>query len=288
MIIQTKQDAVTRIDLKGFDSNFHQHILFLSDIHIDSPYCDLKLLKKHLDEAKDRNAIILTAGDLFDGMQGQNDPRRSYKELKASLKGIDYFDRVLEETVEFFRPYASNLAMLSYGNHEYAVVRHNGTDLVQRFVGAMRQLGSPVVVGGYGGFVRISVYADLKTPRDTIRIWYNHGAGGEAALTKGLTQASRQASYVQGVDLVWNGHNHQDYISSQAVLTLNNKDNVERKLVTFIRTPGYKLGYADDKHGFNGYEVMKMMAPASRGCVWGELRAEGKRITAKYVQDVRA
>ena len=287
-MITAKQDAITRIDLQGFSADWKQDILFLSDIHKDSPYCDDKLLKAHLDEAVKRNAFIIIAGDLFDSMQGVNDPRRSYKELKASLKGIDYFDRVLDEAVEFFRPYAGNLAMLGYGNHEYSIVRHNGTDLVQRFVGAMRSIGSPIVTGGYGGFIRISVYQDLATPRDSYRIWYNHGSGGESSQTKGIPQAMRQAQYVQGVNCVWNGHNHQDYISSQAVLTLNNKDNVERKLVTFIRTPGYKLGYADDRHGYNGYEVMKMMAPASRGCVWGELRAEGKRITAKYVQDVRA
>ena len=286
MQIQTKQDAVTRIDLKGFDSNFRQHILFLSDIHIDSPFCDTKLLKRHLDEAREKQAIILIAGDLFDGMQGQNDPRRSYKELKSSLKGIDYFDRVLDETVDFFKPYAENLAMLSYGNHEYAVVRHNGTDLVQRFVVAMRQLGSPVVVGGYGGFVRISVYADLKTPRDTIRIWYNHGAGGEAALTKGLTQASRQLAYIRGVDVIWNGHNHQEYISHQATLDISNKDSITQGMITFLRTPGYKNEYGDSSHGFNGFAPSRMMSPTPRGCVWGELTADRHKVAQRYYADV--
>jgi hypothetical protein len=34
-------------------------------------------------------------------------------------------------------------------------VRHNGTDLVQRFVGIMRGLGSPIVMAGMAGFVRL-------------------------------------------------------------------------------------------------------------------------------------
>lgn len=281
--ITTKQDALTRIDVH----ETQQTILFLSDVHFDSPFCDLKLLKKHLDQAAESNALILIAGDLYDGMQGQNDPRRSYKELKAVYKGIDYFDRVLDDSIEFFRPYKDNLALLGYGNHEYSIVRHNGTDLVQRFVGIMRGLGSPVVTGGYGGFVRLSMYKDyMTTPRDTIRIWYNHGSGSEAATTKGLPQAYKQAAYVSGVNVIWNAHNHQDYVSHQSTLEVTNKDVVRQGLITFIRTPGYKNEYGDAHHGYNGYAVSKMMTPTPRGCCWGKLEIQNRTISELYYADV--
>jgi UDP-2,3-diacylglucosamine pyrophosphatase LpxH len=287
MKISQQQDAVTRIDLDGYCSGWKQHVLFLSDVHLDSVFCDQKLLKKHLDEAMEKEAIILNAGDLFDAMQGHNDPRRSYKELKESLKGINYFDRALDEAVEFFRPYKDNLAMFGYGNHEYSLVHFNGTDLVQRFAGAMRSFGSAVVVGGYGGYVRIGAYTNKQdTPYASLRIYYNHGGGGEAPVTKGMIQTNRQAAYVRGVDVVWNGHNHQEYISHQSTIELNNKDKVIQGLVTFIRTPGYKNEYADATHGFNGFAASRMMAPTPRGCAWGELSYNEKQINGKYTADV--
>jgi predicted phosphodiesterase len=287
LIITQRQDAVTRIDLDGYNIDWKKHILFLSDIHLDSPFCDQKLLHKHCNEAVEKDAAILIAGDLFDAMQGHNDPRRSYKELKESLKGIDYFDRALDEAVEFFRPYKDNLAMLGYGNHEYSVVHFNGTDLAQRFTGVMRGLGSKMVTGGYGGYIRIGVYRESQsTPYSSLRIYYNHGGGGEAPVTKGMIQTNRQAAYVRGCDVVWNGHNHQEYISHQSTIELNNKDKVVQGLVTFIRTPGYKNEYADATHGFNGFAASKMMAPTPRGCAWGELSYNDKQINGKYMADV--
>jgi predicted phosphodiesterase len=288
MKIESKADAITRIDLQDFRVGWKQHILFLSDIHLDSPFCDRKLLKKHLDEAVDKNAIILINGDLFDSMQGRNDPRRSYKELKESLKGIDYFDRVLDDAVEFFRPYFAELALIGYGNHEYSIVHFNGTDLVQRFVGAMRGLGSQIVVGGYGGGIRIAAYNDnMTTPKDSLRIYYNHGSGGEAPVTKGMIQTNRQAAYIQNANVIWNGHNHQEYISNQSFISMTNKDKFEQGIVTFIRTPGYKNEYGDLSHGFNGFAASRMMSPTPRGCAWGELSCTDKhKIAAKYTADV--
>jgi predicted phosphodiesterase len=285
--ISQKHDAVIRIDISDYDINWKQHILFLSDIHLDSPYCDRKLLSKQLDEAIEKNALIFIAGDLFDGMQGRDDPRRTYAELKEKYKGVNYFDLILNDAVEFFKPYKDNLAMIGYGNHEYSVLHHNGTDLVQRFVGAMRGLGSPIVVGGYGGFIRIGAYQRLsKTPYANLRIFYNHGGGGEAPVTKGMIQTNRQAAYIRGCDVVWNGHNHQEYISHQATLELNNKDNVVQSMVAYIRTPGYKNEYGNDENGYHGFAATRMLAPTPRGCVWGELSYNCKQIAGKFTAEV--
>lgn len=286
MKIIQKADAITRIDISGFTSGWMQSLLFLSDLHIDSRFCDRRLLKKHLDEAISKNAIIFIAGDLFDAMQGHDDPRRSYSEIKSQYAGDNYFDLILDDAVEFFKPYKDNLALLGYGNHEYAVMHHNGTDLVQRFVQCMRGLGSPIVAGGYGGYIRIGAYDGGGTPRASLRIYYNHGGGGEAPVTKGMIQTNRQAAYIRGADVIWNGHNHQEYISHQAVIELTNKDVVHQGMVTFIRTPGYKNEYGDQNKGFNGFAASKMMSPTPRGCAWGELSYDLTRISGKYTADV--
>jgi hypothetical protein len=55
----------------------------------------------------------------------------------------------------------------------------------------------------------------MTTPRDTIRIWYNHGAGSESATTKGLPQAYKQVRMYRVVNVIWNAHNPQEYVSHQ-------------------------------------------------------------------------
>lgn len=284
MQITSKGDEITRIDIQGFSPDWKLRSLRLSDIHIDSPYCDRKLLKRHLDAALQDNAPVFINGDFFDAMQGPQDPRRSYRELKDYLKGNDYFDRVLQDGFEFMLPYKNILAMIGYGNHEYSVVRHNGTDLVQRLVALLRKEGSKVVAGGYGGWIRYSVYDNtINTPRDTYWVRYNHGSGGDAPVTKGMIGVNRQAVFLQGVNEVWNGHNHNDYITHISTLRPNNKDVIEQGLTTYIRTPGYKNEYQDTAHGF---AVSRNMQPTPRGAVWCEMRRADRKIIASYTADV--
>ena len=277
--VTARGEEITRLDV----ADPSVKILFLSDIHIDNPWCERRLLKAHLDQAVSDNAVILIAGDLFDAMQGPKDPRQSYRELKESLKGTNYFDRVLDDAVDFFMPYRANLGMVGYGNHEYSVLRHNGTDLIQRFVGTMRRDGSPVVAGGYGGFVRLSFFSILKTPDATMWIYYNHGAGGDAPVSQGAMQTARQAAWLRNCDLVWNGHNHKSYVMSQSTLEPNNKDNIRQGLIYFIRTPGYKNEMREPAHGF---AASRNMSPTPRGCVWGDIEVHRHDLKVKYTQDI--
>jgi hypothetical protein len=283
MIVTPISESVTRIDLQGINSDWEKKILFLSDIHLDSPWCDRRLLKSHLDEAVKEDAIILCAGDLFDVMQGPKDPRSDYRELKAEYKTSAYFDRVLDDAFEYFKPYAKNFALFGYGNHEYGTLHHNGTDMVQRLVALLRSEGSPIVAGGYGGFIRIAGYREMGTPYMNYRIYYNHGTGGEAPVTQGAIQTNRQAVWVRNCDVIWNGHNHKSYIMTQSTMGLSNKDEIDQDLVYFIRTPGYKNEMKVPAHGF---AASRNMAPTPRGCIWGTMKANGKKFAVKYTQDI--
>lgn len=48
-------------------------LLLTSDHHLDSPKCNRELLKRHLQEAVNRNAGIHFNGDVLDLMQGVGD-----------------------------------------------------------------------------------------------------------------------------------------------------------------------------------------------------------------------
>ncbi len=86
--------------------DWSQYILLVSDQHHDSPFCDRKLEKEHLDEALDKGAFIFMGGDTCDAMQGHKDPRASYDNLDPALKVDKYFDAVVDFNAKFYAPYA--------------------------------------------------------------------------------------------------------------------------------------------------------------------------------------
>ena len=72
-------------------------VYLLSDIHFDSIKCDRKLFFKHLDRAKEENAVVLILGDLYDLMNMKFDPRGSYDSLRPELKAMAYIDEVIKD-----------------------------------------------------------------------------------------------------------------------------------------------------------------------------------------------
>ena len=265
-------------------AGWEQYVLLMSDNHHDSPLCDRKLEKKHLDEAKAKGAWILFGVDQFDAMQGRKDPRSSYDNLDPALKGDDYLDRLVRFNSEFYAPYAENILLFARGNHETAALKHYGVDLTSNLVYRMRtEYGCKASAGGYGGWVRFLFTMD-KTKRFSLNLKYFHGAGGEAPVTRGMIQTNRQAVYLPDADIIWNGHLHSGYITMIQRERLSSAGVIYQDCQYHVRTPGYLNSYAD---GSYGWSVEKGMAPTPLGCVWLRLFREGNRIRITATQDVR-
>ena len=79
--IQKMSNLSFRVDLDR-TGDTKQTFLLLSDLHIDNPKCDRKLLTKVMNQALEKNALILIFGDLFCLMQGKGDPRRSKADIR--------------------------------------------------------------------------------------------------------------------------------------------------------------------------------------------------------------
>jgi hypothetical protein len=261
-----QQGAVTSV---WFEENKGEvEFLLSSDRHHDSTRCDRELEKAQLDEAKRRGALIIDAGDLFDCMQGKFDPRKNYNDLRPEYKVEHYYDAVLDDCAKFYAPYADNFLLIGKGNHEQGVIKYASTDLTSRLVDRMRQGGSRVVSGGYGGWV-VLYFGGKIGNRGSVRIRYFHGAGGEAPVTRGVIQTNRQATYLPDADVVLNGHNHNEYTLSIKRERISNKGVLFFDLVHFARTPGYKDDYGD---GADGWEVSRGMSPKPRGAIWLKIR----------------
>jgi predicted phosphodiesterase len=265
-------------------AGWEQWILCRSDAHHDSPFCDRKLEKRHLDEAKQKGAWIIDYGDLADAMQGHNDPRASYDNLDPELKGDNYFDRVVEFNSKFYGPYAQNFIMIAPGNHEMSVLKHHNRNLTSNLVYALNmEHGGHITVGGYGGYIRFMFTMD-KTKKASLILKYFHGAGGEAPVTKGVIQSQRQAVKYPDADIVVNGHNHQEYIVGIGRERISQAGQIYTDIQYHIRTPGYKNSWGN---GASGFEVEAGMDPKPIGAIWLKLYREENKIRVMAVQDIR-
>jgi predicted phosphodiesterase len=256
-------------------------LLLTSDVHYDSVHCNRALYKKHLEEAKRREAYIIDAGDFFDAMQGRYDNRRSYSDIRPEYLGERYYDLIVDDAAKFLNPYADRFLIFGQGNHENAVRKHASTDLNSRMVGKLRDNGSRCVSGGYGGWV-ILYFGDNNT-RSSFRIKYFHGSGGDAPASKGTIQTSREAVYLPDADIVHNGHSHNEYTLPLKRERIGSKGTLRFDIVHFVRTPGYKDEYGD---GSGGFEVERGGHPKPQGCVWATIEVHKDIVSCKCTGDV--
>lgn len=247
--------------------------LLISDIHFDNPKCDRKLLKRHLDEAKKRNAQVFINGDLFCVMQGLSDKRHAKGDLMERHKGSNYFDLVIEDACEFFAPYKDIIYMVGYGNHENSVIKRGEFDIIANFVSRMKyEHGANIQVGGYGGWIVFQLSSGTRNA--TFNMKYIHGYGGGGAVTKGVIQNHRMMTMIQGADVIWMGHVHELYHHRDMVevLDFHSKTGykVKQKTVHHIRTSTYKEEYSD---GTQGWHVERGSPVKPLGGYWMKLHA---------------
>ena len=265
----TQNGAVTtvRIDYSGGNN---EHTLFLaSDLHVDAVSCNRDVLLADMQEAVNRNAMIFLIGDIFDAMQGRFDPRRSLDELRPEYRRQDYYDFVVKDVARILGPFAKNIVLISDGNHETATLKNANLSLTDRLIWLLNtQYGGNVQHGGYGGWVRFMLEGN-SGGRASVKMKYFHGAGGDSPVTRGVIQTNRQAVYLNGADIVVNGHNHNAYYVPIVQESVSDAGKVIFSTQHHVRTPGYKSEYND---GTKGWTVEKGMVPKPLGGAFVNLK----------------
>jgi hypothetical protein len=254
-----------------------QEFLLASDLHWDNPHCDRGLLKNHLDEAVKRNAAIILNGDTYCCMGGKYDRRADKSLIRPEHNTDRYFDAIVDTSVEWFAPYAKNILLIGYGNHETAIIKHGETDLLQRFASTLNYAtGSAVQVGGYGGTI------DIRVLHDTIRgvnfvVHYFHGHSGGGAVSRGVIHDQRLLAGTEGYDLTWMGHVHELYYHQNMI------HRYDRSTKTLIQKPIHQLRTATYKEewdgGYMGFHTERGRGPKPLGGYW--LKLETSRNTSK-------
>jgi hypothetical protein len=268
MKITRRAANVHTFDCEGKEAEF----LLISDVHWDNPKCDRDLLTKHLKEAVERNAYIIINGDFFCLMQGKGDPRRSKDDIRPEHNKGNYLQAVVNDAVQWWKPYAKNLALIGYGNHETGVIKNLEFDALQMFVTLLNhECGTDVQAGGYGGAILFGIKHTTSLPhRMRFAMHYYHGSGGGGPVTKGVIQDQRIMAMVEGYDCTWQGHVHELYHHINIVTYLNRNDYmIRQRPVHQLRTATYKEEY---QGGIGGFHVEKGRPPKPLGGYWMKLK----------------
>jgi hypothetical protein len=252
----------TVIKYSGIKSGWEQWVLLRSDVHHDNPKCDQALERKHLEEAKECDALVIDNGDLFCAMQGKWDKRSSKDALRPEHQSGDYFDRLVDTAIDFYRPYAKNFAVLGRGNHETSVRGRHETDLTDRLAAGLRRNGSDCIAGGYGGFVRFLFDSGKKESKV---LHYYHGSGGGGPVTRGTIQTARLAVFCPDAHIVLTGHTHDSWTVPIARMRLSMQGVVYKDEQVHVRCAGYKDAWGD---GSCGWEVERMLGPKPHDAAW--------------------
>jgi Icc-related predicted phosphoesterase len=232
-------------------------LAILSDLHWDNPKCDRDMLKRHLDYCLKENIPVMIVGDTYCLMQGKGDRRGNKSDIRPEHNNSKYLDSIVETSVEWFSPYASILTVIGYGNHETAIIKHQETDLLQRFVDLMNYKNkSNIFTGGYGGWMVIKKEVKSNTSI-TKTLKYFHGSGGGGIVTKGAINLTRALETYENMDVFVMGHIHENSSRNDvrdAVQYNPGKRTYEliQKEIHLAITGTYKEEYVD---GFGGWHV---------------------------------
>lgn len=264
-------------------------VLLSFDRHHDNPKSDNVMEKRHLDLARKRNAIIIDGGDLFCAMQGKYDPRSDKRDLKPEHQTGDYLDKLVSTAADFYGPYADLFAVMAPGNHETAISKRHETNLTERLVTMLNDRhGSKIKVGGFSGWIKFQMLVWSECV--TTNLWYHHGYGGDAPVTKGVIQTNRQSVYLPDAHIVATGHTHNEWQFPIPRIRLSDKGKVSHDEQLHLKVPSYKEEYVD---GYGGWHIERGGPPKPTGAVWLRMSARkttknGTTITTPIIEPVRA
>lgn len=251
------------IDAGKVESGSTFSLFAMSDFHVDSPKHHSRVAKKHLEMAREINAPILMYGDFFDAKEGRFDFRATRnKRGEVNEPDTSYINQLINYGADKLEPYAEQIAVLGQGNHETALSKMMDVDilsLMSRELGA-RGTRSPII-GGYTGW--IVVRYKRSGGQGSVPIYFHHGVGGGAQVTRGAIKAHRRATFIEGAEFVLSGHIHTPDYSHYRSKYLNAANRVSFRDTVHLVTPGYQRS---DIHTGVGWEVQKEFPPMPVGC----------------------
>jgi len=253
-------------------------LLWASDLHVDSRYSDLEAIRRHFEEVRRRSGAILLGGDVFDAMQGRQDPRHSKSQIRPELLRDDYFDILVPWAIETLNLRNIPILAVMPGNHEASVLKKNETDLSGRLA---RELGC--LRAAYTQFYRLFVMDARGTVKDRRFIIYaTHGSGVNAPVTMGIIKTNRRQVAAEA-DIYLSGHLHQAWVAAQSIEYIKPNGAVGRRTVWHGQAGGYMKASLQG----SGFYSQQEIRPSLCGAICIEIFLERRRNNKAYEPEVR-
>lgn len=242
-------------------------ILFIGDTHWDHAACDRAALKRVLDQALERDAVIVLLGDQLCLMGGRDDKRSAKSALRPEHKVDAYFSAVIDDWCEWYQPYAANTWIALEGNHESAVRKHHEIDVTRMWVARLNSAGATIDYPGYSTYAR--VMNARQTERFSLAFFVHHGHGGGGPVSRGSIQAQRRAVMYPDARFIVTGHIHSSYNVDHEQYRLNHNGRPFVTVQEHYSVSSWKNEYGD---GDGGWWVEKGMGPRQTSGWWSHLR----------------
>lgn len=224
----------------------YQYAVF-SDLHIGSKEFDGESLKRDLEKCKDNDAKVIINGDTMDLILMQDLKRASASRIKPEEGQINQF---IEEACEALIPYVAQLCIIAQGNHETAMIKHHGVDVLAWLIERLNRekKNGRIQEGHYQNFVRIN-FLDPKRGYKLgakYTIYMSHGIGGSAPVSKGMIDFNRIV-VANEADLYLMGHKHNHLVTTMPSATVSEDDVIEVRNRIAVQTPSYTYQINTDK-----------------------------------------
>lgn len=237
---------------KNYKSGEEYNYFLCSDLHLESPEHDRKLLIKELDYAVKQNADIFIGGDVFDFIL--NGDKKRYTPTRNKYTDTDsVLNEALAEAIEVLTPYAKNIKVILCGNHESMVIKHHSIDILALLIYELNKLeGVYIQYLGYQGYIRIAYKYASGNQTHTFDIKASHGSGGGAIVTKGTIGINRQMSAAIA-DMYWSGHTHTKVIlPDENCSYMDSFGNIKYKSRKGVITGAYVMPVQEEYTEFHG------------------------------------
>jgi predicted phosphodiesterase len=267
------------------------YFLLVSDLHIDSPGFDKKLALEYFDEAVEKQARIFINGDTVSVIL-KNDKKRYMKSVDK-YRNDNALNEITEEAIEFLKPYVNYIDVIGVGNHEVSIMKYHDYDIIRQVVMSLNKMRDknlePIRQGGYQGFIRLNFWHDGKSEKSAKRyydIFYNHGQGGQAEITKGMIDIARR-EYIDA-DLIWLGHKHkfiQD--NDMPLIWLDREGRIRTKHRRGLITGSFKSdlrAYDIEEEGYkSSFGLEKMRTLESKGAAFLKINISGGNLKSRII-----
>lgn len=261
---------IIRLPKRPFVNGDRFPYLLMSDLHVGAADCEKDLIRDDLKWAKKHGARVFIAGDVFDLLLPKDHKRYNPSRLDRELQGKDaVFNTALDLGSKLLKPYADLIDMIGCGNHETAITKFHSADITSLLVERLSTAKHKVVHGGYTGAI-IQSFRHKSGNGCQWTVWYHHGIGGAAAVTRGMIDFNRFASYVRNADLLWCGHKHYRWVSNARELRIPERGGeMYSKDVLHCMTGAYTgdgIEQIDEEGNYlTDWSREKGFAPAGRG-----------------------